>query len=197
MADAAGPVAGAVPTEGLPRVDAPVHLLADLAPALWQAALVCSSGAARLRLADLPAWDQALQAGRLPAAGRNGGDAQASAALRGAITELGLCELTQGSAAMARQLLARKYKFAKREKKAVLNHLQKIREDADYDSALSAMQLDVLRDLKRISSHLASVAYPIMEAAGQLRSPLRRSKKDDSDTTLTPHLDDTSKPSTT
>jgi phosphate:Na+ symporter len=77
---------------------------------------------------------------------------------------------------MARSLLARKYKFVKREKKAVLNHLQKIRDDADYDSGLSAMQLDVLRDLKRINSHLASVAYPILETAGQLRSPLRRNK---------------------
>ncbi len=111
--------------------------------------------------------------------------------------QLSLSVFTSGDIAMARSLLARKYKFAKREKKAVLNHLQKIREDADYDSDLSAMQLDVLRDLKRISSHLASVAYPIMEAAGQLRSPLRRSKKDDSDTTLSPRIDDTSKPSTT
>jgi hypothetical protein len=33
-----------------------------------------------------------------------------------------------------------------------------------------------LRDLKRINSHLASVAYPILETAGQLRSPLRRNK---------------------
>jgi phosphate:Na+ symporter len=80
---------------------------------------------------------------------------------------------------MARSLLARKYKFVKREKKAVLNHLQKIRDDADYDSGLSAMQLDVLRDLKRINSHLASVAYPILETAGQLRSPLRRNKSID------------------
>ena len=90
--------------------------------------------------------------------------------------QLSLSVFTSGDIIMARSLLARKYKFAKREKKAVLNHLQKIRDDADYDSGLSAMQLDVLRDLKRINSHLASVAYPILEKAGQLRSPLRRNK---------------------
>lgn len=90
--------------------------------------------------------------------------------------QLSLSVFTSGDITMARSLLARKYKFVKREKKAVLNHLQKIRDDHDYDSGLSAMQLDVLRDLKRISSHLASVAYPILEEAGQLRSPLRRNK---------------------
>ena len=93
--------------------------------------------------------------------------------------QLSLSVFTSGDISMARSLLARKYKFVKREKKAVLNHLQKIRDDADYDSGLSAMQLDVLRDLKRINSHLASVAYPILETAGQLRSPLRRNKSNE------------------
>ena len=101
---------------------------------------------------------------------------------------------------MARTLLARKYKFGKREKKAVLNHLEKIRDHADYDSGLSAMQLDVLRDLKRINSHLASAAYPILEAAGQLRSPLRRNKSKtiDSDNSPAPQFDTSNaKPSPT
>jgi len=90
--------------------------------------------------------------------------------------ELSLSVFTSGDVAMARQLLARKYKFVKREKKAVMNHLQKIRDDSSYDSRLSALQLDVLRDLKRINSHLTSVAYPILEDAGQLRNRLRRNK---------------------
>ena len=107
--------------------------------------------------------------------------------------QLSLNVFTSSNVSMARQLLAKKYKFVKREKKAVLNHLQKIRDDSSYDSQLSAMQLDVLRDLKRINSHLTNVAYPILEDAGQLRSRLRRSKS--SDTTI-PQLDDTDKPST-
>jgi phosphate:Na+ symporter len=92
--------------------------------------------------------------------------------------ELSLSVFTSGDIAMARQLLARKYKFVKREKKAVMNHLEKIRDESAYDSRLSALQLDVLRDLKRISSHLTSVAYPLLEEAGQLRSRLRTKKAD-------------------
>ena len=114
--------------------------------------------------------------------------------------QLSLSVFTSNDVSMARTLLARKYKFGKREKKAVLNHLEKIRDHADYDSGLSAMQLDVLRDLKRINSHLASVAYPILEAAGQLRSPLRRNKSKtiDSDDSPAPQFDSrNAKPSPT
>jgi phosphate:Na+ symporter len=100
--------------------------------------------------------------------------------------ELSFNVFTSGDVAMARQLLARKYKFVKREKKAVMNHLQKIRDDSSYDSRLSALQLDVLRDLKRISSHLTSVAYPILEDAGQLRNRLRRKKPADDNVTRLP-----------
>jgi len=110
--------------------------------------------------------------------------------------QLSLSVFTSNDISMARTLLARKYKFVKREKKAVLNHLEKLRDDADYDSGLSAMQLDVLRDLKRINSHLAAVAYPILEAAGQLRSPLRRNKTK-SDDSPPPQFDSNAKPSTT
>ena len=86
---------------------------------------------------------------------------------------LSLSVFTSEDIGMARQLLAKKYKFIKLEKQSVVNHLIKLREDVTYDSRLSAMQLDVIRDLKRINSHLTAVAYPILEAAGQLRSRLR------------------------
>jgi phosphate:Na+ symporter len=51
----------------------------------------------------------------------------------------------------------------------------------------------VLRDLKRINSHLSAVAYPILEAAGQLRSPLRRNKSNEN---RLHRLDEKTKPST-
>jgi hypothetical protein len=41
------------------------------------------------------------------------------------------------------------------------------------------------------------VAYPILEKAGQLRSPLRGKKGSDKDITLTRRIEDTAKPSTT
>jgi phosphate:Na+ symporter len=34
----------------------------------------------------------------------------------------------------------------------------------------SSLHLDILRDLKRINSHLSSAAYPILEQAGELRA---------------------------
>jgi phosphate:Na+ symporter len=88
---------------------------------------------------------------------------------------LSLSVFTSSDISMARQLLAKKYKFIKLEKQSVVNHLNKLREDVTYDSRLSALQLDVIRDLKRINSHLTSVAYPILESAGHLRSRLRTS----------------------
>jgi phosphate:Na+ symporter len=99
---------------------------------------------------------------------------------------LSLSVFTSGDIGMARQLLAKKYQFRKREKQAVVNHLNKLREDVTYNPKLSALQLDILRDLKRINSHLTSVAYPILEAAGQLRSRLRTTDTTDTiDTTDT------------
>jgi len=89
---------------------------------------------------------------------------------------LSLSVFTSGDIGMARQLLARKYQFRKLEKQAVVNHLNKLRDDMTYNPRLSALQLDVLRDLKRINSHLTAVAYPILEVAGQLRSRLRKDK---------------------
>ncbi len=85
--------------------NAPFHHLADLAPDLWQSALVCSSGTALRRLPDMALWDASLQAGHLPAASCDWGDADACQALRTEIEDLDLTTLTRGSTAMARQVL--------------------------------------------------------------------------------------------
>jgi uncharacterized protein with von Willebrand factor type A (vWA) domain len=92
-------------TDRVEAANAPFHLLADLARGLWQPALVCSSGHAGRRLADLPHWERALLSGHLPDPVHDWGDPAASAAMRRVITLLGLCSLTQGSAAMAAQVL--------------------------------------------------------------------------------------------
>ncbi len=84
--------------------NAPFHLLADLARGLWQPALVCSSGDTGRRLTDLPHWERALLSGHLPDPVHDWGDPAASAAMRREITQLGLCSLTQNSAAMAGQV---------------------------------------------------------------------------------------------
>ena len=90
--------------------------------------------------------------------------------------QLSINVFSSGDITMARQLLANKYKVVKREKELVISHLNKLRDEVTYDSKLSASQLDILRDLKRINYHLTSVAYPILEAAGELRTRLRSIK---------------------
>ena len=35
---------------------------------------------------------------------------------------------------------------------------------------ISALHLDILRDLKRIHSHICASAYPVLESAGELQS---------------------------
>jgi phosphate:Na+ symporter len=90
---------------------------------------------------------------------------------------LSLSVFSSGDIALARQLLANKYKIIKLEKQGVINHLKNLREDSTYDPNLSALHLDVIRDLKRINWHQAALAYPILEEAGQLRSRLRSNDK--------------------
>jgi phosphate:Na+ symporter len=44
----------------------------------------------------------------------------------------------------------------------------------------SSLHLDVMRDLKRIHSHICSVAYPVLEAAGALQPDLQRGMENQS-----------------
>lgn len=84
-----------------------------------------------------------------------------------------------GDPAMARQLLARKAVFRRLERQLMKNQLDFLQEGG-HRSELTEVHLDVLRDLKRINSHLTSVAYPILEKTGQLRdSRLKKQKKRD------------------
>jgi phosphate:Na+ symporter len=54
------------------------------------------------------------------------------------------------------------------ERAASESHLARLRSGKIESLETSALHLDVLRDLKRINSHLTSVAYPILEGAGEL-----------------------------
>lgn len=69
---------------------------------------------------------------------------------------------------MARRLFAEKQAFRELEKTAAENHLERLRSGRIESIATSGLHLDILRDLKRINSHLALVAQPILEAAGEL-----------------------------
>jgi phosphate:Na+ symporter len=76
--------------------------------------------------------------------------------------------------AMARRLVREKVIVRDMERVAFENHLNRLRRGLRETLETSSLHLDVLRDLKRINSHLTSVAYPILDDAGELiRSRLK------------------------
>ena len=70
---------------------------------------------------------------------------------------------------MARQLVLEKDNIRLAERGATESHLRRLREGTIASIETSALHLDILRDLKRINAHITSVAYPILEASGELR----------------------------
>jgi phosphate:Na+ symporter len=69
----------------------------------------------------------------------------------------------------ARLLLAEKERMRDLEQAAIDNHLRRLREGRPESVETSAVHLDIVRDLKRIAAHVASVAYPILDQSGALR----------------------------
>jgi phosphate:Na+ symporter len=74
-----------------------------------------------------------------------------------------------GDASLARQLLKEKVEIREAERTAAENHLARLREGRPETVATSTLHLDVLRDLKRIHSHICSAAYPVLEKTGDLQ----------------------------
>jgi phosphate:Na+ symporter len=70
----------------------------------------------------------------------------------------------------ARRLLAEKVALRNAELAATERHLERLREGRPESLETTSLHLDVLRDLKRIHSHICSVAYPVLEAAGELEA---------------------------
>ncbi|WP_213775392.1 Na/Pi cotransporter family protein [Bradyrhizobium sp. dw_78] len=68
----------------------------------------------------------------------------------------------------ARKLLADKAALRNTELAAVERHLDRLREGRPETIETTSLHLDVLRDLRRIHSHICSVAYPVLDAAGEL-----------------------------
>ena len=69
---------------------------------------------------------------------------------------------------LARRLVGEKASLREAESRAGDSHFARLREGRPESIETSSIHMDVIRDLKRINGHLASVAYPILEAAGEL-----------------------------
>ena len=73
-----------------------------------------------------------------------------------------------GNVNEARKLLAEKAHLRNTELAATERHLDRLREGRPETIETTSLHLDVLRDLRRIHSHICSVAYPVLEATGEL-----------------------------
>ncbi|MBV9977583.1 MAG: Na/Pi cotransporter family protein [Hyphomicrobiales bacterium] len=69
---------------------------------------------------------------------------------------------------LARKLISEKSLVRAAERDTSDRHYARLRDGRPESIASSAIHLDIIRDLKRINSHLASVGYPILEEAGEL-----------------------------
>jgi phosphate:Na+ symporter len=74
-----------------------------------------------------------------------------------------------GDLKSARQLVTEKATLRAAEFAAAENHLARLRAGRSESIESSSLHLDILRDLKRIHSHICSVAYPVLERAGELQ----------------------------
>jgi phosphate:Na+ symporter len=74
-----------------------------------------------------------------------------------------------GDEKKARLLLDEKVQIRDLERDITANHLRRLREQQPESLETSSLHIDIARDLKRITAHFASVAYPILEEKGVLR----------------------------
>jgi phosphate:Na+ symporter len=74
-----------------------------------------------------------------------------------------------GDVKVARQLVEEKTVIRDMERAAAESHFSRLREGVAASIETSSLHLDILRDLKRIFSHICSIAYPVLEAVGDLQ----------------------------
>jgi phosphate:Na+ symporter len=68
----------------------------------------------------------------------------------------------------AHRLLEQKAEFRDLEREYANAHLARLSENTPQSVGTSSLHIDLISDLKRINSHICSIAYPILEQAGAL-----------------------------
>jgi phosphate:Na+ symporter len=84
--------------------------------------------------------------------------------------KLALSIFMSGDVKLARRLLAQKRQVIALERMSADRHMARLREGRPESIETSALHMDILRDLKRIHSHVVAVAYPVLERAGELEA---------------------------
>ncbi|MBX3605052.1 MAG: Na/Pi cotransporter family protein [Piscinibacter sp.] len=100
---------------------------------------------------------------------------------------LGMSVFLDGHVRDAKKLLEEKARFRDLEHEYAATHIGRLQDNTAQSIETSSLHLDLISDLKRINSHICSIAYPILETAGVLsQTRIRHSRL----TSLSP--DDTS-----
>ena len=81
---------------------------------------------------------------------------------------LGLSVFLNGDLKSAQELLAQKVLFRDLERAYADSHLSRLAGNTVDSIETSSLHLDLIADLRRINSHICSIAYPILEQAGVL-----------------------------
>jgi phosphate:Na+ symporter len=81
---------------------------------------------------------------------------------------LGMSVFLNGTVRDAQRLLEEKTRFRDLERAYAATHLERLSVNTLPSIETSSLHLDLISDLKRINSHICSIAYPILDSAGIL-----------------------------
>ncbi|HSV53559.1 MAG TPA: Na/Pi cotransporter family protein [Burkholderiaceae bacterium] len=81
---------------------------------------------------------------------------------------LGMSVFLNGTVHDAKKLLEEKARFRDLERAYARTHLGRLSDNTMQSIETSSLHIDLISDLKRINSHICSIAYPILDSAGAL-----------------------------
>jgi len=81
---------------------------------------------------------------------------------------LGMSVFLNGSVRDAQRLLEEKARFRDLERTYAATHIARLTDNTVQSIETSSLHLDMISDLKRINSHICSIAYPILDSVGAL-----------------------------
>ncbi|PKO44308.1 MAG: hypothetical protein CVU30_04490 [Betaproteobacteria bacterium HGW-Betaproteobacteria-3] len=81
---------------------------------------------------------------------------------------LGMSVFLNGNVRDAQKLLEEKARFRDLEHAYAAAHLDRLSDNTLQSMETSSLHIDLISDLKRINSHICSIAYPILDSAGAL-----------------------------
>ena len=90
---------------------------------------------------------------------------------------LGMSVFLDGNVRDARRLLEEKTRFRDLERQYAATHIERLTDKSLPSMETSSLHLDLISDLKRINSHICSIAYPILDSAGELAPNRLRQKR--------------------